>query len=245
LTWELDVWGRIDLQNQAAQANALASQEDLALARLSAQATLVQTYIALRTAERQYAVVEKAQAAYERALTLTRYRYEAGVVSAADVAQAESRLSGAKSSVIAAEGNLRSAIATFERVVGFKPETQLASPEKLPQLPATLDEALGMGRSKGKEEFSWGPIVEKGIDAAGLLLQSHLAGGPPATNAVPPFVARGVAAVPAPPASLPAEAPAAPVRTALDNAAADLGFVIERSTIEALGLCPACHLAAA
>jgi outer membrane protein TolC len=35
LTWELDVWGRIDLQTQAAQANALASQEDLALARLS------------------------------------------------------------------------------------------------------------------------------------------------------------------------------------------------------------------
>jgi Fur family zinc uptake transcriptional regulator len=45
--------------------------------------------------------------------------------------------------------------------------------------------------------------------------------------------------------NLVAEAPAAPVRTALDNAAADLGFVIERSTIEALGLCPACHLAAA
>jgi Fur family zinc uptake transcriptional regulator len=38
-----------------------------------------------------------------------------------------------------------------------------------------------------------------------------------------------------------AEAPAAPVRAALDSAAADLGFVIERSNIEALGLCPACQ----
>ena len=38
-----------------------------------------------------------------------------------------------------------------------------------------------------------------------------------------------------------AEAPAAPVRTALDHAAAGLGFVIERSTVEALGLCPACR----
>ncbi|MCB5411164.1 Fur family transcriptional regulator [Pseudogemmobacter faecipullorum] len=38
-----------------------------------------------------------------------------------------------------------------------------------------------------------------------------------------------------------AEAPAAPVRAALDQAAAALGFVIERSTVEALGRCPACQ----
>ena len=38
-----------------------------------------------------------------------------------------------------------------------------------------------------------------------------------------------------------AEAPAAPVRAALDGAAAELGFVIERSTVEALGTCPACQ----
>ncbi len=42
-----------------------------------------------------------------------------------------------------------------------------------------------------------------------------------------------------------AEAPAAPVRAALDSAAAAVGFVIERSNIEALGLCPACRKAAA
>ena len=38
-----------------------------------------------------------------------------------------------------------------------------------------------------------------------------------------------------------AEAPAAEVSAALTAAAAGLGFVVERSTIEALGLCPACH----
>ena len=41
-----------------------------------------------------------------------------------------------------------------------------------------------------------------------------------------------------------AEAPAAPVLLALQAAAADTGFVIERSNIEALGLCPACQVAA-
>jgi Fur family zinc uptake transcriptional regulator len=41
-----------------------------------------------------------------------------------------------------------------------------------------------------------------------------------------------------------AEAPAAPVRAALDAAADAHGFLIERSNIEALGLCPACRAAA-
>lgn len=38
-----------------------------------------------------------------------------------------------------------------------------------------------------------------------------------------------------------AEAPAAPVRAALESAAADLGFTVERASVEALGLCPACR----
>jgi len=41
-----------------------------------------------------------------------------------------------------------------------------------------------------------------------------------------------------------AEAPAAPVMEALTKAATQSGFVIERANIEALGLCPACAVAA-
>jgi NodT family efflux transporter outer membrane factor (OMF) lipoprotein len=92
LSWEWDVWGRVDAQNAAARANLQATQDDLALARLSAQASLVQTYVALRTAERQAKVLTEAEAAYTKALSLTRIRHDAGVVSAADVAQAEFQL---------------------------------------------------------------------------------------------------------------------------------------------------------
>ena len=137
LTWELDVWGRIDLQTQAAQANALASQEDLALARLSAQATLVQTYIAMRTAERQQAVVEKAQVAYERALTLTRYRYDAGVVSAADVAQAESQWQSTVAQRIDVETTRQQLTHSLAVLLGQAPSAlQMAASQALPALPA-------------------------------------------------------------------------------------------------------------
>ena len=92
LTWEWDVWGRMSAQTALAQANLQASQDDVALARLSAQASLVQTYVALRTAQRQATVLRQAIQAYTKALSLTKIRYEAGVVSAADVAQAELQL---------------------------------------------------------------------------------------------------------------------------------------------------------
>lgn len=40
-----------------------------------------------------------------------------------------------------------------------------------------------------------------------------------------------------------AEAPAGPVRAALDDAAAAADFTVERATVEALGLCAACRAA--
>ena len=41
-----------------------------------------------------------------------------------------------------------------------------------------------------------------------------------------------------------AEAPVAPVRAALEASAAELGFALERASIEAVGLCPNCREAA-
>jgi Fur family zinc uptake transcriptional regulator len=41
-----------------------------------------------------------------------------------------------------------------------------------------------------------------------------------------------------------AEAPAARVRAALEAAAAEMGFVVERASLEAQGLCPCCREAA-
>ncbi|MBS0508164.1 MAG: TolC family protein, partial [Proteobacteria bacterium] len=53
-SWELDLWGRLSGAVDASSAAAQASGADLAAARLSLQAQLVQAYFALRTAEAQY-----------------------------------------------------------------------------------------------------------------------------------------------------------------------------------------------
>mgnify|MGYP000423257086 CR=1 FL=1 len=137
LAWEWDVWGRVGAQTAAAQANLQASQEDLALARLSAQATLVQTYFTWRTAERQSTVLSQAEQAYAKALSLTRYRYEAGVVSAADVAQAELQLATTKAQRIDVDSTslqLQNALAVL---LGMAPgELKLTASDGWPSLPA-------------------------------------------------------------------------------------------------------------
>ena len=91
VSWEVQLWGRVDALSAVARAGVEASQEDLVAARLSLQATLVSTYVGLRTAERQEHVLRQAEAAHQRSLELTQARYRAGVVSAADVAQAQSQ----------------------------------------------------------------------------------------------------------------------------------------------------------
>ena len=137
VSWELDVWGRLDALATAAKAGLLASREDLALARLSAQASLVQTYVAIRNAEQQSRALSQAQSAYERALQLTRYRYDAGVVSAADVAQAQLQLSSTQAQLIDVNSSRLQLLNALAVLLGQVPGgLQLAAAQALPQIPA-------------------------------------------------------------------------------------------------------------
>ncbi|WP_374591949.1 efflux transporter outer membrane subunit [Aquabacterium sp.] len=95
-TWELDLWGRLVHATEAAQARYQASADDLAAVRLSAQATLTQTYLALRAAEAQQALYERTVAVYQRSLELTQARYQAGVAPQTDVLQAQTQLKTAQ-----------------------------------------------------------------------------------------------------------------------------------------------------
>ncbi len=99
-SWEADVWGRIARNLEAADLRASASDADLAAARLSAHASLAQSYFQLRAADRQKQLLDAAVVAYERSLRLTRNRYAAGVAGKADVVQAESTLRSARASAL-------------------------------------------------------------------------------------------------------------------------------------------------
>ncbi len=144
--WELDLWGRLGAQVGSAQARLDATRADLASARLSLHATVAQTYFSLRAAEAQAALLDRTVEAFGRSAQLTQNRYSAGVVSAADVAQAQAQLKSAQAQRIEARLNraqLEHALATL---IGAPPAAfTLATTAKLPtppvvpeQLPSTL-----------------------------------------------------------------------------------------------------------
>lgn len=134
--WELDLWGRLSHAAEGADARYQASLQDLAAARLSAQATLAQTYFALRTAEAQQALIERSIAIYQRSLELTQARHQSGVAPQTDVLQAQTQLRTAQAQGIEAgaqRAQLEHAIAVL---LGQAPSAlSLASTAGLPDAP--------------------------------------------------------------------------------------------------------------
>ncbi|RQH06144.1 efflux transporter outer membrane subunit [Paraburkholderia dinghuensis] len=99
-TWEPDLWGKVSRTVGAQEAGQQGAAADLANARLSAQATLAQTYFALRSLDTQQKLLDDTVAAYQRSLQLTQNQYAQGVAGRADVIQAQTQLQSAQAAAI-------------------------------------------------------------------------------------------------------------------------------------------------
>jgi NodT family efflux transporter outer membrane factor (OMF) lipoprotein len=101
--WELDLWGRIRRLVESSQAGAQATADDLAGATLSVQAQVAQSYFLLRVQDSDLRLLRDSVVRYERSLQLTRNQYAAGIVSRADVVQAEAQLNSTRAQVYEVE----------------------------------------------------------------------------------------------------------------------------------------------
>ena len=138
LAWEIDVWGRVRRNVDSGEAKLQASAADLAAARLSTQALLAQTYVQLRASELQLALLERTLTAYGRFLDLTRNRFQAGVASALDVAQAETQLASAQTQEIDLQNQRAQTEHALAVLIGKPPAAlSLATAKALPRLPET------------------------------------------------------------------------------------------------------------
>ena len=111
--WSPDLWGRLGEAVNSAQANAQASAADLASARLSSIGALAANYLALREADAETVLLDETIAGYDRALAITRNRYDAGIAAQTDVLQAQTQLLGAQAERVA----LRRSRATYEHAI--------------------------------------------------------------------------------------------------------------------------------
>ena len=95
-SWQLDLWGRIRNTVNANASEAQATAADLENARLTAHAELAVDYFQLRAQDDLERLFEATVAAYRESLDLTRVRFQTGIASDEDVAQAETQLETAQ-----------------------------------------------------------------------------------------------------------------------------------------------------
>jgi NodT family efflux transporter outer membrane factor (OMF) lipoprotein len=91
-TWEPDFWGRIRNTVVASASEAQASAADLQNVRLSVEAELAFDYYQLSSIDAEKRLLDTTIAAYQQQLELTRVRFQTGLASDEDVAQAETQL---------------------------------------------------------------------------------------------------------------------------------------------------------
>ncbi|HLS87392.1 MAG TPA: efflux transporter outer membrane subunit [Burkholderiales bacterium] len=146
-SWEVDLWGRVRRDLEAAGAEAEASAADLAAARLSLQAELATSYFRLRLLDVQKRLLEDTAAAFARARELTENRYRAGVAARGDVVQADAQLKSAAAQALdlgVERAQLEHAIAILaglppsELTIAPRPDYTAALPPIPPGLPSAL-----------------------------------------------------------------------------------------------------------
>src|SRR5690348_16842507 len=129
-TWEPDFWGRIRNTVIASASEAQASAADLQNVRLTVEAELAFDYYQLRSLDAEKRLLDTTIAAYQQQLDLTRVRFQTGIVSDEDVAQAETQLKTTQAQAT----NLGVARAQFEHAIAVL-TGQPASTFSLPDSP--------------------------------------------------------------------------------------------------------------
>lgn len=115
-TWEPDLFDKIGHAVDAATARAQASEGDLASVELSMHAELALDYFDLHESDAEVALLKKTVAAYQDALNLVQQRFDVGIASDYDLAQAQTQLQTTQSQLIdlnVRHAQLEHAIATL------------------------------------------------------------------------------------------------------------------------------------
>ena len=145
-SWVPDLWGRVRAGVSGATATAQVSAADLAAARLAAQSQLASAYMQIRVADELRRLLDATASAYAETLRISQNQYNAGIVSAADVAQARTQLESTRAragAVGATRARLENAIAVL---IGKPPSELDIAPAPglppLPEIPAGLPSSL-------------------------------------------------------------------------------------------------------
>jgi multidrug efflux system outer membrane protein len=139
--WEIDLFGRISRQVEAARAEYQASEEDRGDVLVSLYAEVARTYFNIRTFQARLAAADGNIQSQQEILRLTRSRFRNGLATGLDVAQAEQVLAATQAEVPPLRISLTQAINTMGVLLGKTPGTlfeELSRPGPIPIPPEQI-----------------------------------------------------------------------------------------------------------
>ncbi len=144
-SWELDIFGGVRRNVEAAQSAFQASTASLADTRVSLAAEVATNYIQIRSQQVRLKITRANLASQEETLQLTQWRAQAGLVSSQDVEQARSNLEQTRAQLPSLEISQIQAEHALEILLGKPPgalQQRLATAANLPLIPNRL--AIGI-----------------------------------------------------------------------------------------------------
>jgi len=121
LGYEIDLWGRLAREREAAAADLQANVYAGEAVRLGLIADVVVTYAGLRSAQRQLRVTERTVAARQDAMQVQRLRYQAGAIDELELRQSEVALAAARAELPARIEELRRRESALGILLGMRP----------------------------------------------------------------------------------------------------------------------------
>lgn len=135
VSWELDLWGRLSAQSQAAQADFLASRENLRAVRQSMAAQAARMYFSVIEARAQLALAERTAATVSEIARQINNRADAGIAAPSDRLLANANQASAQAGVIQRREALARLTRQLEILLRDYPSGRLQTVAELPPVP--------------------------------------------------------------------------------------------------------------
>ena len=143
-SWELDLFGRISRSVEAATADYQASEEERTDVLVSLYAEVARTYFAVRTYQARLIATRGNLESQQQVLRLTRSRFENGLATGLDVAQAEQVLAASQAEVPVLNTLLTQAIHNLSVLLGQPPAARYEQLSQIGPIPVP-PEAVTVG----------------------------------------------------------------------------------------------------
>jgi NodT family efflux transporter outer membrane factor (OMF) lipoprotein len=139
--WEIDIFGGVRRSVEAADAAIDATVESRRDVLVTLLGDVAKSYIDLRGFQRRLAVARANLKAQQDTLELTRIRFQAGLTSDLEVAQAEAQVNTTAAQIPTLESALKAAAYSLDLLLGLSPGAlwnELAGEKPIPDLPSEV-----------------------------------------------------------------------------------------------------------